>query len=79
VILYDGCLLPAKYCHKVIRVWNIESRMRFADWCAPWEVTNCEENLNFRALLSQNVGVFHQLLGWTGTSHCRSNDFFMVG
>jgi hypothetical protein len=35
MILYDFCLLPAKFCYVIICVLNVESRVQIAEQCAP--------------------------------------------
>jgi hypothetical protein len=45
IILYDLCFLPAKFCHIIIYIRKVESRMQNADRCAPWKISNGTENL----------------------------------
>jgi hypothetical protein len=66
--LYDFCLLPAQFSDKIINVWNFESHMQFADWCAPWKFANSAENHVLQALQFQKIGVCRKFPG--GASDC---------
>jgi hypothetical protein len=50
MILYDLCLLAARFRYVIINTRYVESLMQFADRCTPWKVTNGAENLVLQAL-----------------------------
>jgi hypothetical protein len=45
MILYDFCLLLAQFCHIIIYIQTVESRVQIADWCAPRKISIGVENL----------------------------------
>jgi hypothetical protein len=45
VILYDFCLLPARFCNIIVYIQKVENRVQNADRCAPWKIPNGVENL----------------------------------
>jgi hypothetical protein len=45
MILYDFCLLPARFCYIIAYIQKVESRMQIADQYARWKISNSVENL----------------------------------
>jgi hypothetical protein len=50
MILYDFSLLPVQCCYIIVYIWKVESRVQFADRCAPWKISNGADNFVLRAL-----------------------------
>jgi hypothetical protein len=50
-------------------MWNVESHIQFAGWCALWKVTSGVETIVLQALQFLKVGVCCELPGRKGISY----------
>jgi hypothetical protein len=50
IIVNDFCLSSAWLGYVIVNVWNLESHMHIADWCAPPEIANGADNLILQML-----------------------------
>jgi hypothetical protein len=48
---------------------KVESRVKIADWRAPWKISNGVEKLVLQALQFQEVGVCRKFPGGASISH----------
>jgi hypothetical protein len=73
LILYDLCLLPAKFRYVIINILYLESYVQLMDWCAPWKFTSGVENLVLQALQFQKVGICRKFPCGASISHYLSD------
>jgi hypothetical protein len=50
MIVYDLCMLPARFRYIIAYIWKVESHVQIADQCAPWKISNGSENLVYQAV-----------------------------
>jgi len=61
MILYDLCLMPAKYYNNIIPIRHFESHMQIVGQCVLWKFVSGAENLILQALQFQYIGICPKL------------------
>jgi hypothetical protein len=68
MILYDLCLLPAKF-YVIMHIEKVANHVQTADRCATWKISNDAGNLVLQALQFQEVGVCHEFPAGASIGH----------
>jgi hypothetical protein len=73
MILYDPCLLPARFRYVIIRIRYLARHVHFADWCAPWKFASGAENHVLQAVRFQKVDICRKFPSGANISYYWSN------
>jgi hypothetical protein len=70
MILYDFCLLPAKFCNVIVYIWKSESHVQVAK---NWKISTDAKNFVLHALQFRWMVVCCKLAGGASISHDSPN------
>jgi hypothetical protein len=57
MILYDFCFLPTQCYYVIVSVQKVESRLKIAERCAIYKISDGAQNLVLQPLQFEEVGV----------------------